>query len=357
MILLKKLTFGILFIILMMNLQSCASKLEKELSFLTFNIWQEGTSVPNGLEKIKEIVLATDPDVVCFIEVRNYKELDWTTKIVNLLAENGKVYHRGYIGGDVAFISKYPLTNGRQLFANTDKGTVVSFELNLKGNTIILSGMHLDYTYYASNLPRGYYGSDPNWKMIDNGSGKPRPITDVDSIQAYNLKSARDEAIESFVEAMDSVSVPVVVMGDFNEPSFLDWTDRTKNMFDHHGVVLPWYNTKVLHKAAYIDVFRTYYPDELINPGFTWPSFVHEKESTSWTPLADDRDRIDYIFIRGDGVTIKDVHLVGPKDSYINSKLDTLDASRERFKANKLAWPSDHKALLARLSFLLNSNN
>lgn len=353
----KRFIFVISIIILLFQAQSCNSKVEQELSFLTFNIWQEGTSVPNGFSKIQEVILATDPDVVCFLEVRNYQGVDWTTKIVKALAKQGSIYHRGYVGGDVSFISKYPLKNGKQIFSNTEKGTVVSFELSIQGNPIIVSGMHLDYTYYASNLPRGYNGSDPDWKIIDNGFGQPKPFTNLDSIQAYNLASSRDEGIESFIKAMDSIKAPVILMGDFNEPSFLDWTERTKDLFDHHGVIMPWHNTRILYKASYVDVFRTYYPNEVLNPGFTWPSFVHEKESTSWTPMADDRDRIDYIFFRGNDISIKHVSLVGPKESYINSVLNSSDAERENFMAKDLLWPSDHKAVLARLSFVLNNEN
>ncbi len=138
----KKLFLLIVVCILLLTLvQSYNNKTEKELTFLTFNVWQEGTSVPNGLKKIRDVIVETNPDVVCFVEVRNYNNQDWTTKIVNALAEIWpKKYYRGYAGGDVSFISKYPLENGRQVFENTDKGTVVNFDLNVDGNIIVVSG-------------------------------------------------------------------------------------------------------------------------------------------------------------------------------------------------------------------------
>ena len=347
----KKLSFYIIVILFLLVIESCENKTEKELTFLTFNVWQEGISVPNGLKKIHDVVVETNPDIVCFVEVRNYKNQDWTTKIVKALAKTGEKYYRGYVGGDVSFISKYPLENGKQVFGNTDKGTVVNFNINIDGNIIVVSGVHLDYTYYASNLPRGYNGGNPNWKMMDDGKGNPTPNTNLDSIQAYNLKSTRDEAISSFINSIKSESKPVILMGDFNEPSFFDWTENTKNMFNHNGVVIPWYNTKKLHEEGFVDVFRVFYPNEITNPGFTWPSYANEKKTTSWTPLADERDRIDYIFFKGSGIKVEDVSIVGPKESYVYNKLETLNTDKEKFMASDLPWPSDHKAVYAKLLF------
>lgn len=347
----KKL-FGYLLIVLhLLVFTSCEKKIEKELTFLSFNVWQEGTSVPNGLEKIRDVILETNPDVVCFVEVRNYNNEDWTTKLVNALQTKETTYFRGYAGGDVSFISKYPLENGTQIFSNSDKGTVVKFELKLEGTSIIVVGAHLDYTYYASNLPRGYNGGTPNWDLIDDGNGRPNPIIDIDSILAYGLKSARDEAVISFIEAMQKESKPIVLMGDFNEPSFLDWTANTKNKFDHHGVEVDWNVTKELSENGYVDAYRNFYPNEVLNPGFTWPSLAHEKKSTSWTPLADERDRLDYIFFKGSPISVLDVSIVGPKQAYVRNQIATLDTDHETFIAEHLPWPSDHKAVFAKLLF------
>ncbi len=336
-------------ILLLLSAQSCKKEIKKELRFLTFNIWQEGTSVPDGFKKIRDVILETNPDVVCFSEVRNYRDEDWTVKMVDALAEAEKKYYSEHVGGDISFISKYPIENGRQIF--DDHGTVVSVELNVDGHTILVFGVHLDYTYYASYLPRGYNGGDPDWKMIDDGYGKPAPYTVRDSVQAYNLRSTRDEAITSFIKSVELESRPVVLMGDFNEPSFLDWTEAAKNMFCHNGLVIPWYSTVKMHEAGFVDAYRAFFPDEVANPGFTWPSYAHEKGTTSWTPMADERDRIDYIFFRGEGIETEDVFIVGPKELYVYGEPDTSNTAQEKFLANELPWPSDHKAVYAKLLF------
>jgi hypothetical protein len=187
--------------------------------------------------------------------------------------------------------------------------------------------------------------------MIEDGKRSLKPNTRIDSIQIYNLKATRDEAIAAFIAATKQEVNPIVLMGDFNESSFLDWTYKTKNMFNHHGVVIPWHATKKLNDEGFIDVFRTFYPNEVSNPGFTWPSYAHGKGTTSWTPLADERDRIDYVFFKGNGITIKDAYLVGPKESYVQNILNTLNTKNEKFIASDLPWPSDHKGVGAKLLF------
>jgi len=348
----KTIFFKFVILVIPLFVLSCNTSKEEELTFLTFNVWQEGTSVPNGLEKIKNVIMATQPDVVCFTEVRNYNDEDWTTKIANALQDSGLNYYKGYAGGDVSFISKYPLEQGKQLFSNTDKGTIATFDLLVNDLRIVIAGAHLDYTYYACYLPRGYNGGDPDWKMRTSDGLNPEPLTHLDSIRNYNFKSTRDEAIAAFIKTANTENDPIILMGDFNEPSHLDWTERTKTLFDHNGVIMPWTTTKSLSDNGFKDSYRTFYPDEVTHPGFTWPSYVHEKASTSWTPKADERDRLDYIFFKGDQVTVKDVSLVGPRGSYVRNKIDSLHTENEIFMAQSLLWPSDHKAVLARLRFI-----
>ncbi len=314
------------------------------IRMLSFNIWQEGTQVTNGLEKIRDVILAVDPDVVCFAEVRNYSG-DWTTKILEALSAEGKNYHGHFYGGDVSLISKYPILSGEVVY--NGNGSVVNYRLEAPSTEIVVGCAHLDYTYYACYLPRGYNGGDPDWSMIDDGTGNPDPVTDVNEILTYDLKSKRDEQVAAFLDAVSDDTVPVFLMGDFNEPSWLDWTEKTDTMFDHHGVVIEWPVTKDLDDGGFLDAFRTFYPDEARNPGITWPSYATDKGSTSWTPKADERDRIDFIFFRGDRLEVVDAALVGPRESYAYNVVDTTCTSHEKFLAADLPWPSDHKAVYA----------
>ena len=322
---------------------------QETISFMEFNVWQEGTSVPNGLSKIKEVIIEVNPDIIGFTEVRNYNNEDWTTKIVTALSAAGYEYYGNYAGGDVSLISKYPIISSSTIYDG--EGSVVRFDIDVKGQAIIVAVAHLDYTHYACYLPRGYNGGTPDWKMIDDGEGKPKPVMDIQQILSYSLNSERDEQIATFLSAVEDELKPIILMGDFNEPSYADWTENNSKMFDHQGLVIPWHNLLALHNSGFIDTYREFFPDETKNPGITWPSFVDEKGSSSWTPLADERDRIDYILYKGEGIQTKYVSLVGPKSSYVYNQIDSSYTAEENFLAEKLPWPSDHKAVFSVLEF------
>lgn len=55
-----------------------------------------------------------------------------------------------------------------------------------------------------------------------------------------------------------------------------------------HGLVVPWYTTKVLEDMGLVDTYRSLHPDPLSQPGITWDV----KDKT-------DEHRIDYIFYKG----------------------------------------------------------
>ena len=338
-----------LFIFIYILLQVLNSHAQTNVSFMEFNVWQEGTSTPNGLEKIRDVIIEVNPDIVGFIEVRNYNNQDWTTKILNELSELGYYYEGQFIGGDVSLISKYPIIASSIIY--NQSGSIVKYNININNSTVVVVVAHLDYTYYACYLPRGYNGGYPNWDMIDNGNGNPDPVLDIPYILDYNLSSERDEQIETLLNNIQNESNSIVLMGDFNEPSFADWSDNNSNMFDHNGLNIPWQSVLALTENGFTDAYRAYFPSETINPGITWPSFADGVGTTSWTPLSDERDRIDFILYKGNGIESNFVSLVGPRASYAFNQLDTTYTYSENFIAENLSWPSDHKAILATLNF------
>ena len=351
MIIKKKTSRCILLLLFILHLPVLA---QESASFMTFNLWNEGASVPNGLNKIKDVIVETSPDVICFTEVHNYNNQDWTSTIINALSSAGQTYYASYVGGDVSILSKYPITNSALVYYG--QGSIAIFKIQLLSQPIHVACAHLDYTYYAPYLPRGYYGGTPNWNMIDDGTGNPSPVLNVNQILSYNLQSLRDEQINTFLNYSNSISTPIVLMGDFNEPSHLDWTAGNGLLFNHNNLVIPWQNTTTLQNNGYTDSFRAYFPNPYNNPGITWPSYTHQVGSTSWTPLADERERIDYIFYKGSNVLTLYSSLVGPKESYAFNQPTTSYTFNENFIADNLLWPSDHKAVYSILNFGPSTN-
>lgn len=292
-------------------------------SVLQFNTWMDG-----NLDLVANEIAARQPDFVTFSETQDKDS--FYVRMIRKLQNKGLTYYGGP-GRNTSVISKYPIQTYGQVYGST----FTKLLTKIKGREIAVYSGHLDYTHYACYYPRGY---DPvNWSRL------PSPVTDVTQIRNMNLASTRDEEIAAFItEAQKDVQAGHIVIlgGDFNEPSHLDWTEAAKNLYDHRGVVMPWTTTLALANAGYKDTYRVLYPDAVSHPGFTW---VYQSD---WAPLSDERDRIDYIFCSGDtGLSVQDAYIVGPDSSIVRHVL-TKETSLDKFSKPVGRWPSDHKALM-----------
>lgn len=330
---------------------ACANCFSAEpLRVLQFNVWQEGTSVDNGLEKICNVIAASKAHVVCFSEVRNYKGVDWTTRIVEALAKKNLAFHGKFGGGDVGMISLYPIEETISIYNATkgDSGSIVAWIIKRpSGDRVVIASAHLDYKHYGLNLIRGYNGGTPDWKPRElDANGKPVPLTEVAKILEYNNRSKRMEGIQAFVKKAaewENEKLPVILCGDFNEGSHQDWTARAKNEFGHNGVAIEWPCTKVLSDAGFADAWRVVHPDEVKQPGFTWPAPVPGRKTTSWANLSDERDRIDFVFSKG--LKSTGAWIVGPNETICRDE-PAADPDADLILLDELPWPSDHKAVL-----------
>ncbi len=112
--------------------------------------------------------------------------------------------------------------------------------------------------------------------------------------------------------------VPVIVAGDFNSGSHLDWTAEAAHLPNHRGRVVAWPVSLAMERAGFVDTYRAAHPDPIEFPGTTWsPEFTESHP-----------DRIDYVYVRGDRWSVLDSAVL---------------AEHER------GWPSDHAAVLSTL--------
>ena len=202
-------------------------------SVLQWNIWQEGTMVEDGYEAIADEIARLKPDFVTFSEVRNYHGTRFCDRIVRSLAERGETYYSFY-SYDSGLLSRYPITDSLTVFPeNGDHGSIYKMECDVHGRTVAVYTAHLDYLNDAYYNVRGYDGS--TWEEI------PVPQTVLEVLQV-NDASQRDDAIRCFLdEARRDVEQGDIVIlgGDFNEPSHLDWIRETKDLYDHNGLIIP----------------------------------------------------------------------------------------------------------------------
>lgn len=325
-----------------------SSKQEKINSFkvLQFNIWQEGTVVPDGYEAIADQIIASGADFIALSEVRNYQNSRFCDRIVASLKERGEKFYSFY-SYDSGIISRFPIIDSLTVYPCVDDhGSAYRALIDMNGQEVALYTTHLDYlncTYYDV---KGYDGS--TWE-------KRTPLTDIDSLLANNESSKRDDGMRAIIDKAkeDRAKKRIVLIGgDFNEPSHLDWVESTKDMYDRQGLVIPWTVSKMLIDEGYKDAYREFYPDPKTHPGITYPS---ENElipinKLTWAPESDERERIDFIYFAPfENLKVTDAVIWGPDMSIAYSQR-VKEETDDTFKVAEGVWPTDHKAVLVTFS-------
>ena len=324
----------------------------KEVVMMQFNIWQEGSSIIGGYEAIISEISHIYPDFITFSEVRNYNNVDFIAKLIADLKAKGKVYYSAK-SQDSGLLSRYPISKFETIFplAN-DSGSIYKLITEVNGAKFAVYTAHLDYKNYASFLPRGYDGA--SFAQIDS------PVTDLEVIKTQNLTSMRDDAIKLFIDdakkECDAGSL-ILLGGDFNEPSHLDWGAETKDLYDHNGVVYNWDVSIMLQNAGFIDTYRQIYKSAVTHPGFTYPSDnvdVEDIGRLSWAPNADERDRIDFIYYYPNPkLALQNSVVYGPSGSIVKNKR-VEESGEDKFILPLALWPTDHKGVISTFKLYLD---
>ena len=142
-------------------------------------------------------------------------------------------------------------------------------------------------------------------------------------------KKARGREVTERLRQIKSLSdkqAPVFVVGDFNEPSHLDWTVRAAKS-GRHPIKVDYPHSLAITKAGFADAYRTIHPDEMENPGYTWSSFYKFDDPTTH------HDRIDFVYFKGKGIKLNAVNIFGE--------------NREDADIVISPYPSDHRAVVA----------
>jgi len=280
--------------------------------------------------------------------------------IAYLKEKTGLQYYKSWmqLSGTRGILTRHPIVEGatavrhatRSGFQDMFYRTVIDFD----GQEIAIYSSHSYPNPYCCYLPRGYGdGIAPyGWDKLPGG-----PVTDLQTIMERERLSDREELGRDLVadaRVQASKGRICIYAGDLNQPSHLDWTEATKDMYSHNGCVIPWTLSKYLSEHNFVDSYREIWPDEVKHPGFTWPVYNKDaKEKTNWTPDADERDRIDYVYYFDSGnIRTSKAQLVGPDScvAFGKEQRDSFESSDEIILPGPLGWPSDHRGLLVTFS-------
>ncbi|MET7396632.1 endonuclease/exonuclease/phosphatase family protein [Dactylosporangium sp. NPDC005572] len=271
---------------------------------LSWNLWHGGTAVSNGLEKELKFLLERDVDVVGIQENQ--------TAAQALAAALGWSYFQN---SDTAVLSRYPITATTPTVA----GAAVAARIDLGARSLRLWSAHLGYTPYGPY--DACFGRMTVQQLLnrESSAGRTGQITDIVAAMSADLAA--------------SATTPVLLTGDFNAPSHLDWT--AANPRCGYGAV-PWPTSTVPAGAGLVDSYRQAHPNPATAPGATWSpvykTFTGGYGYDAHAGEPEPQDRIDF------------VHYKGPLTVLSSEAVWEGTPSQSNPSAN--AWPSDHAAVL-----------
>lgn len=174
------------------------------------------------------------------------------------------------------------------------------------------------------HLPSVAYGP---FKIRDGASAD-----EVLAVEERKRVSALAPALAA-VEALAAQGFPVFLIGDFNAPSHLDWTEAAVAIRDHVLFPLAWPASVAVEEAGLVDSFREANPDPVEDPGITWPADRPFVQGYNPFRAGAAADRIDFVYAGGPVVTVQS-QLVGEQGG------PGVDIA-------VTPWPTDHRATVS----------
>ncbi|MFI3261837.1 MAG: endonuclease/exonuclease/phosphatase family protein [Rikenellaceae bacterium] len=280
----------------------------KELKVMSWNIWHAGHSkaYPEvGCQGTMNIIKDSEADVIMMIE---------TYGASDQVADHLGYYHR-LISSNLSIYSRYPITKTLTFPDSISTFNFGGVEIDMNGQKVRVFDTWLHYL--------------PDERLV------PTDLTHEQIIE-WEKAGSRDDELRAILNTIapylaEADSIPVIMGGDFNIHSHLDWTEATKDMYHHGGAVVEWPVSKLMERAGFRDSFREANPDPTVNLGNTWMHPVDEdKANNQWR-----EDRIDYIYSKGANIETVDSEIYNQE---LGKMLD--------FKGKQYFYASDHGFVL-----------
>lgn len=274
---------------------------EHQFCLMSFNILYGGTHLGQSLEQTAAVIRLAQADIVVACEQWGNAE-----PLADLLGFTCHIVVAPPYWKSVAVLSRYPIT---ETFANG-----VRLELDLQ-QSVCVFGVHLTSTPYQP-----YRVRDKAYTEIEEILDEARETREQELVDVLS-------EIRPLIEAGERV----LLCGDFNEPSHLDWTLASAREGHHFGLEMPWPCSKRVTESGMEDAYRVVFPDVCRHPGYTWTSVPGLGVGGSERAEDEVHDRIDFIYYAGLGLEPRAASIVGE-----NSRNADLVVS---------PFPSDHRAV------------
>ncbi len=282
----------------------------QSLKVMSWNILHGANDCPDGQNMVVKIIREINPDVVLMVETYGSGKViaDSLGYNFHLIAPKGTPLNDPHI--NLSILSRFPF----------GEPIDTEYPFYLGGREILVHGQKI--RFFA------------NWFHYIPWDDEPEKLgKTTEELLAWEKSGSKYEMIQKVLPVIEKYSqetdsFPMILGGDLNSPSHLDWGIQTKS--DHNGLVVPWYSTKVLEDIGLVDSYRKLNPNPVTHPGITWDM-----------KGVKDEHRIDYIFYKGVGLTpVK-------SETWMTFFNDSL-----HINSKKIQYPSDHGIVVT--SFQLN---
>ncbi|MBT7852993.1 MAG: endonuclease/exonuclease/phosphatase family protein [Opitutae bacterium] len=280
---------------------------DKSLRVMSYNIHRGGVvMLKQPLSKTVKAIQLAKADIVGIQETRSPRG-DKLEELAKLLGWNHDM------GKGSQILTRYEIVDS--LYS----GVKVKLD---SGRPAYVFNVHLSSHPYQ---PYQLLEIRPRWHKHTNNITFIK--TEAEAIEwAKKARGAEIAKVLRQIKSLPDKQAPIFVVGDFNEPSHLDWTEAAVKA-GRHPIKVTYPTSTEMAKAGFTDAYRTIYPDEMKNPGYTWSSFYKFDDPTTH------HDRIDFVYYKGKGIKLNEVKIVGE-----NRKDADIVIS---------PYPSDHRALVA----------
>ena len=288
------------------------------LRVMAWNVLRGSNKVEHGPEKTLAIIQDAAPDIVLMQE--SYDIDGDRPKLGKWLSEQlGWNYHQS----ESPHLCVLTPLEMKATFFHHDWHGLGALLTDAQGRSCLAWSIWLDYRSYIT------------WDLRDNPD-----ITDEDLLAAEDERSARLPQATALLEHLKSEGhlasdIPVLVGGDWNTPSHLDWTVDTSRVYKRRRA-LPLPVSLAMHDAGFTDAFRDVHPDPVQQPGITWsPMYRMSGEK------AQGFERIDRIYLKNPDTPRGDwtLHPVAATVLPIPWEDESIEIRQRQF-------PSDHGAVV-----------
>jgi endonuclease/exonuclease/phosphatase family metal-dependent hydrolase len=272
------------------------------MKVMSFNVWYGGFRT--GIDGVVGAIVAADADVVAVQEP--YSQL---RRIARRLG--------WHAAPRLNVISRFPIVQ-------PGSGGRYGFLLVAPGEIVTIANTH---------NPCCPYG--PNWIRVS------RSRDEVLALERHKRVRWQQPFLDALEPLLGQGDQPIFFGGDFNAPSWRDWTPAVVKAQGWQPPTLNakgpryavrWPTSLAMEDAGFRDSYREAHPDPIADPGYTWTS--GHPGLSPW----DIFDRIDFVWAAGPSETLSS-RVVGEEGPFTDIVSEP--------------WPSDHRAVVSKFRVTL----